>query len=123
MCSLTLKEVINYYLNNNSNVYACFVDASKAFDKVRHDKLFEILVERGMPDVILRMMLDMYTRQQLRAVWKGCHSDTFKTLNGIRQGGVISPLLFCVYMDVLLLELENTGIGCRIGKHYYGAVC
>ena len=123
LCSLTLKEVINYYLNNNSNVYACFVDASKAFDKVRHDMLFEVLLQRGMPEVILRFMLDMYARQNLRTVWKGKYSDSFTTSNGIRQGGVISPLLFCVYVDVLLLDLEKAGVGCRIGKHFYGAQC
>ena len=123
MCSLTLKEVITYYLNNKSEVYTCFVDASKAFDKVRHDQLFNVLIDRGMPPVILRMMMDMYKRQSLRTVWGNSKSTPFVTSNGIRQGGVMSPLLFCIYMDVLLLELERVGIGCRIGRHFYGALC
>ena len=123
MCSLTLKEVITYYLNNKSEVYTCFVDASKAFDKVRHDQLFNVLIDRGMSPVILRMMMDMYKRQSLRTVWQQSKSAPFLTSNGIRQGGVMSPLLFCVYMDVLLLELEKVGIGCRIGRHFYGALC
>ena len=42
MCSLVGKEVVRYYVNNNSNVYTCCVDATKAFDRVRpHNKLFE----------------------------------------------------------------------------------
>ncbi len=49
MCTLILKEVINYYLNNNSDVYTCFIDATKAFDHIRYDKLFQILIDRGMP--------------------------------------------------------------------------
>ena len=123
LCSLTLKEVITYYLNNRSEVYTCFVDASKAFDKVRHDKLFSILIDRGMPPVVLRMMMDMYKRQSLRTVWQRSKSQSFQTSNRIRQGGIMSPLLFCIYMDVLLLELEKVGVGCRVGHHFFGALC
>ncbi len=49
-------------------------------------------------------------------------SDENCVCNGIRQGGVISPLLFCIYMDELLKRLEAEGVGCWIGKHYYGDV-
>lgn len=69
------------------------------------------------------MMLDMYSRQQLRAVWRGCRSINFETSNWIRQGGVISPLLFCVYIDMLLIELEKAGTGCHKGRYFYGALC
>jgi hypothetical protein len=42
--------------------------------------------------------------------------------NGIRQGGIISPVLFCIYMDQLLKRLEDAGLGCHMGKHFYGAL-
>ena len=122
MCSLVLKEVINYYLNNNSDVYSCFIDASKVFDRVRHDKLFEILVDRGMPAIIIRMMLDLYQRQVMRTVWENHYSTQFGTSNGIRQGGVISPVFYCLYVDILLKSLERDSVGCRLGKHFYGAI-
>ena len=41
---------------------------------------------------------------------------------GIRQGGVISPILFCVYIDELLLKLADKGIGCWVGSQYFGAL-
>jgi len=119
---MVLKEVINYYLNNKSEVFACFIDSSKAFDRVRHDKLFEVLKDRGMPAIIIRMMLDLYKRQNVRTVWRKHFSALFQTTNGIRQGGVISPVLYCVYVDVLLNALEKDGVGCRVGKHFFGAV-
>ena len=106
MCSLTVKEVIHYYVNNGSDVHASCVDASKAFDRVRHDKLFQLLIEREIPAIALRALLDVYQRQVMRTVWKGELSSQFNTTNGIRQGGVVSPVLFCIYMDVLLLKLE-----------------
>ena len=43
--------------------------------------------------------------------------------NGVKQGGVLSPLLFIVYFDELITRLKNSGIGCNIGDKYIGALC
>ncbi len=51
MCCLSLKEVITYYQNRGSTVYACFIDAGKAFDRVRHDRLFQLLKQRGLQPI------------------------------------------------------------------------
>ncbi len=58
----------------------------------------------------------------MKTVWNGKFSSQFSTSNGIRQGGVISPVLFCVYMDALWKRLEAKGFGCWSGNHYFGAV-
>ena len=46
MCTSVLKEVIMHYNANGSNVYACLLDASKAFDRVNHGKLFQLLLDK-----------------------------------------------------------------------------
>ena len=71
--------------------------------------------------MILRSLFDSYKRSRMRTVWNGSVSDSFHIMNGIRQGSVISPVLFTVYMDELLQQLERSGVGCCIGAHYYGA--
>ena len=43
--------------------------------------------------------------------------------NGVRQGSVLSPVLFAVYLDGLLQKLSKTGVGCYWGTHFVGAVC
>ena len=43
-------------------------------------------------------------------------------LNGVRQGAILSPVLFCVYFDTLLTSLCNTGIGCHVGSFFVGAL-
>ena len=53
--------------------------------------------------------------------WCNCISQSFECTNGIKQGGVLSPILFCVYMDELLCRLERNGVGCFIGKEFMGA--
>ncbi len=43
MCSFAIKETVNYYWNRHSNVHVALIDASKAFDRLRYDHLFEVL--------------------------------------------------------------------------------
>ncbi len=121
MCTLAMKETIKYYLQNGSDVYICLIDASKAFDRVRHDMLFQLLIERGILAGGLRTLLDSYERQRLRTVWNDCSLEIFETQNGIKQGSIASPVLFTIYMDQLLNILENSGLRGHIGAYFYGA--
>lgn len=121
MCSMIAKEVIAHYVNSNSNVHCVFLDSSKAFDKVEYCKLFNLLLDRHIPPHVIRVLLNMYTGQQVKILWNGVCSNTFPALNGVKQGAIISPILFCVYLDTLLLELKRAGIGCHIG-HLFAAV-
>ncbi len=45
-------------------------------------------------------------------------SDCFTAQNGVKQSGVLSPLLFAVYIDDLLCKLKQAGYGCTIGHIY-----
>ena len=49
------------------------------------------------------------------------HADSFGIPNGVKQGGVISPLLFSLYIDELFLLLKKSGMGCHVGLTYAGA--
>ena len=50
-------------------------------------------------------------------------SDSFGITNGTRQGSVLSPALFSVYLDELLQKLRQLGVGCNVGGLWYGAAC
>jgi len=122
MCTMVLKETLSYYTHHNSFVYCTFLDATKAFDRVNYCKLFRILIDRGLPVYIVRMLIQMYITQVARVSWAGILSNQFPILNGVRQGGVLSPLLFCVYIDDLLLTLAKSGVGCYLGRTFVGAL-
>ena len=92
--------------------------ASKAFDRVNYCKLFRELLKREMSPLVLRLLLFMYTNQTLRVKWGSVMSESFTVMNGVKQGGVLSPVLFTVYTDGLLLRLQESGIGYHMGGHY-----
>ena len=57
----------------------------------------------------------------MRVKWNGSLSGTFSASNGVKQGGVLSPLLFTVYLDQLILVLKESGIGCHLNGMFVGA--
>ena len=125
MCIFLLKECIRYYCNHKTPVYVCFLDASKAFDCINHWKLFQILIERKCPAYILRVLVFWYQEQMLCVKWNGALSECFSVSNGIKQGGILSPKLFNIYVDVLSQKLNEKTVGCSFNgtiiNHLYYA--
>ena len=113
-CIYILKELIEFYRSHNSPMYLCFLDASKAFDRVNHWTMFKKLLLRGVPPILVRLMLFWYRSQQICVRWGSATSTSFKVLNGVRQGGILSPILFNVYIDDLSYELSKCKSGCII---------
>ena len=115
LCIYTLKEVIDFYHSQSTSIYMCFMDASKAFDRVNHWTLFKKLIDRGTPLIFVRIIMQWYTTQTACVRWGSALSDNFLITNGVRQGGILSPLFFNVYMDCLSESLCNTQTGCNVG--------
>ena len=114
-CVYILKEAINLYKSLNSCISICFLDASKAFDRVCHHKLFKKLEQRGVPDYLLRILIFWYENQKMSVRWGNLLSDSFSISNGVRQGGILSPYLFNIYVDDLSTRLNKLRIGCVLG--------
>ena len=114
LCIFTVKSVTKYYTKKNSPVYTCFLDASKAFDKINHYILFQKLLDRKTPIVLVRILLFWYTNQTMCVKWGSCISRYLYVSNGVRQGGILSPKLYSVYVDDLSDYLVKSQIGCHI---------
>ena len=122
LCTAVFKETVSHFLENCSNVYACLLDASSAFDRVHYGKLFDVLMKRSMPGVFIRLLLDSYLNQRMCAAWGACKSDFFQATNGVKQGSIISSILFTVYVDELIARLQASCLGCNIGRSYIGVL-
>ena len=103
-----------FFVSNESTVNKCFLDISKAFDRLNHrpNCLFYKLLQRSAPLYLVKILLNWYTKLFSRVRWKSFMSDEFRIACGVRQGGLLSPLLFCLYVDNILKKLSK--YGCRM---------
>jgi Reverse transcriptase (RNA-dependent DNA polymerase) len=122
MCTMILKETIDYYRTNGNDVYCTMLDATKAFDLVKYYKLIHLLLIKKLPVVLIRFLLNIFLFQSTRVAWNRSYSRCFKIRNGVRQGSVLSPVLFCIYFDELLHALESARCGCYIGCCFVGVL-
>ena len=117
MCTYMVQETVSYFVHEKSNVYGLLLDASKAFDRVNYvfKKKNRIMLEKGVCPLICNLLLDMYVNQRIRLRWNDVYSDFFTVSNGVKQGGILSPCLFSVYIDGMLNALQEENIGCFMG--------
>ena len=116
MCIFSLKHVIDYYNHMSSPIYLCYLDASKAFDRLNFWVLFRKLLDRNLPSIIVRLLVFWYCKQKFVVRWGSTTSEAFGASNGVCQCGVLSPYLFNVYMDGLSALLNKSDISCKINK-------
>ena len=118
-CVFTLKHVIDFYTKNSSPLYICFLDLSKAFDRVNHSILWRKLYNRGMHTLFLRILMNWYSTQSFAVKWGHTVSSKFYVSNGTRQGSILSPYLFNCYIDELSFLLKGTCSGCFLNGNCF----
>ena len=117
-----LKETVDYYINNGSRVFCAFLDASKAFDRLIHGGLFFKLIQRGLPKIFLDLIIFWYRDLHCRVKWDQNYSQWFHVSAGVRQGGILSPCFYCLYVDDLIEILERLDVGCYILEIFMAAL-
>jgi hypothetical protein len=95
----TLRQLSEKAIEYNINLNAIFIDQEKAFDRVNRNKLWRVLEEYGVKGQILENIMALYKNSQSAVKTTTGLSDWFKISSGVRQGCVLSPLLFITYMD------------------------
>ena len=79
------------------NIYFCFIDYSKAFDCVDHNKLWKILKEMAIPDRLTCLLRNLYAGQEATVRTGHGKTDWFQIRKGVHQGCILSPCLFNLY--------------------------
>ena len=98
------------------NIYFCFIDYTKAFDCVDHNKLWEILKEMGIPDHLICLLRNLYSGQEATVRTGHGTADWFQIGKGVRQGCISSPCLFTLYTEYIMRNagLEEAQAGIKI---------
>ena len=95
----TLKQIFEKSWEYGKDLFGCFIDLEKAYDQVPRDKLWKVLQEYGVDGQLLRAIKSFYCRPEVCVRINGKQSKPFHVGVGLRQGCVLSPLLFIVYMN------------------------
>jgi hypothetical protein len=90
------------------------IDLSKAFDRVNHDILLSTLAKRGIKGRMWSAIASTYYNPSTRIREGGHRSREFRLEAGVKQGSVLSPLLFAIYVDTVLSQLDAKGVGCHL---------
>jgi len=108
--------VVNRYVSAGSTVNLCAMDISKAFDKMNHKGLFIKLMEKLFPLQLLIVFENWFEKCFSCVKWCSAMSSFYRLQCGIRQGGVLSPLFFAIYIDNIVKSVSSCKIGCYVGQ-------
>src|SRR5574340_633154 len=89
------------------NIYFCFIDYTKAFDSVDHNKLWKILKEMGISDHLTCLLRNLYAGQEATVRTRHGTTDWFQIGKGLCQGCILSPCLFNLYAEYIM---RNAGL-------------
>ena len=92
---------------DEDQVWFLFLDYTKAFDSVFHDTLWTTLIEFGAPELVVWLIKQLYNRAIGVMRLEEQHTEPFKFEKGVRQGCLVSPILFNVVGERIMRKVES----------------
>ena len=92
------------YLQHQQNLYHVFIDFKKAFDRVWHEALWAIMRKYKINASIIRAIENLYDKAQGAVLFSGSTGECFRTTVGVRQGCLLSPTLFHIFLEKIMCE-------------------
>ena len=117
-----LRQTVEYFNNRGSNVYIASLDASKAFDRINHFRMFCTLYDKGLPRAFIDIIVMWYSNLYAVVCWNGFNSTPFAVTSGVRQGGILSPILFNLYVNCIITSLKHLDYGCHMYNAFIGCI-
>ena len=112
----TIRWIIEKAREFQKNTYFCFINYTKAFDCVDHNKLWKILKQMGIPGHLTCLLKNLYTSQEATVRTGHGTTDRFQIGKGLCQGCILSPCLFNLYAEYIMRNagLEEAQAGIKI---------
>ena len=108
-----LDSAIRNASNNGNILYTCFIDLKKAFDFVNRDLLMLKLLRNGVDGKMYNIIEAMYSNPKYCVQVGGNVTNWFNSSNGVKQGDALSPTLFALFINDLLLHVQNSNLGVK----------
>jgi len=102
-CIFSASQIIEKHREFNIPIYIAFIDFKKAFDSVDRDKLWTIMLSKGIPTHLITIIQKIYMENIIRVnAGNGISEDSTATTQGVRQGCPLSPVLFNLGLDEVI---------------------
>ena len=105
----TLSALIEKQFSKNSKLYVAFIDFKKAYDTINRSVLYSILANSGIQGKMLNIIRAMYSNVQACVRGSNGLTDYFECLQGLKQGCILSPVLFSILINELANDVINNG--------------
>ncbi|WP_419592448.1 RNA-directed DNA polymerase, partial [Thiolapillus sp.] len=105
----TLLACVQKQFAANRKLYVAFIDFEKAFDSINRNLLWPILLKNGIKGKLFRCIKSMYNNVKARVRCGAKLTEYVNCTAGVKQGDVCSPILFCLFINELALEVINKG--------------
>ena len=102
-----IRTIVNKYFSMSKKLYCCFIDFQKAFDRIWHKGLFLKMKMVGINGNFLRYIQNSYSSMESCVKFSSGLSDFFKVKVGTRQGDVLSPTLFNLFINDIVDSLND----------------
>ena len=109
-----VRQLGERLIQMNRKLYMAFIDYSKAFDRVQHQKLMDLMKRTGIPELERRLIANLYWGQTAVVKIGNDISESITVKKGVRQGCILSPILFNLYTDYMIEEAFEDLDGIRI---------
>ena len=116
MALFTTKALMAQAKKTGRTMHTLHVDLSKAYNRVSRKRLWTILFKSGVKGKLWLALMSTYSKSSEYIKLRSRPWTELDLINGLRQGSVLSPLLFIISMDALLEALQKTGTGFPVGN-------
>ncbi|MGL4388826.1 MAG: reverse transcriptase domain-containing protein [Brevinema sp.] len=111
----SLRQILEKINNRDKQIFICAIDMEKAFDTIKREKIWEVLEKRSVPTELILAIRNIYKTTKNLVRCKSIDTDEFITHKGVRQGSILSPLLFIIVLDEITKSLGPKIKGYHLG--------
>jgi exonuclease III len=111
--ALAIVHILSHEKAKSKNLYMFFMDIVKAYDRVWQNGLWWKLIQVGIDGKIRKVLQNLYSKVSYKVLTRQGKSEAFDVSLGLKQGCVLSPILFNIFINDLSAAIDQGGVSCK----------